>query len=76
MLPDRRALLGGLGGLAIGCAVAGLTGSLARAGTGSGAAETRRFTRFSQQGATSAGRRANWTPTSARPWPTTASGIT
>lgn len=57
MLPDRRALLGGLGGLAIGCAVAGLTGSLARAGTGSGAAETRRFTRFSQQGGD-----FSWTP--------------
>ena len=57
MLPDRRALLGGLGGLAIGCAVAGLTGSLARAGTGSGAAETRRFTRFTGRAGAVSGRR-------------------
>ncbi len=75
MLPDRRALLGGLGGLAIGGAVAGLTGSLARAGTDSGAAETRRFTRFSQQGGDFSWTPPNWTPTNARPWPTTASGI-
>lgn len=51
MLPDRRALLEGLGGLAVGGAVAGLAGNLALAGTAPVAAtETRRFTRFSQQG--------------------------